>query len=214
MTTNPIGQPFDIDAAIADVRRAHRERTDPMSLKSIELGEAFARQIVVTFPNREEWPIIARVLIAGHSQTLSMFPDHVMAHIGLHGLNFARLSINAAISGAIDLLDRYEAETDEATRNTDAEPHWFTRVDEIVDGLHGTSELKSQIRTLVGRETERAYEAGARSAVKGLREAARDGVKPHPYVSGVGHFTAPEDVIECCRFGPGHAIHLATDGTR
>lgn len=27
------------------------------------------------------------------------------------------------------------------------------------------------------------------------------------YVSGVGHMTAPEDVIDCCPFGPGHPIH-------
>jgi hypothetical protein len=58
---------------------------------------------------------------------------------------------------------------------------------------------------------EAAGEAGRARRAALLAEAEARNVKPHRYVSGVGHMTAPEDVLDCCPFGPGHPIHLPAD---
>jgi hypothetical protein len=39
-----------------------------------------------------------------------------------------------------------------------------------------------------------------------LAEARAVGVRPHGYV-GLGPMDHPDDVIDCCRFGPGHPVH-------
>lgn len=51
------------------------------------------------------------------------------------------------------------------------------------------------------------FQRGQAYTLRLLAEAAERRVKPHPYISGVGHMTAPEDVDSCCPFGPGHPIH-------
>lgn len=52
-----------------------------------------------------------------------------------------------------------------------------------------------------------SFKDGQAHTLSLLAAAAKRGVKPHAYVSGVGHMTHPDDVIDCCPFGPGHPIH-------
>lgn len=40
-----------------------------------------------------------------------------------------------------------------------------------------------------------------------LATARARGIQPHPYASGVGHMVHPDDVVECCPYGPAHAVH-------
>lgn len=171
MTANPKGQPFDIDQAIADVRHHARTRTDAMSLESLRLGEEFARQLAVTIPDREEWPSVARATIASVSQILSLFDDNAILFLGPRAMNYSRVVINSAAVGAVELLDRYEAETDEATRKP--ERHWLTRADEIAETVTaGTTprELATKIAALVADEAFRAYSEGAEAGRAALLE--------------------------------------------
>ncbi len=62
-------------------------------------------------------------------------------------------------------------------------------------------------KQITQEDVSNAFHRGSANALGMLEEAANRRVKPHKYVSGVGHMTAPEDVIDCCPFGPGHAIH-------
>lgn len=111
------GDPVDIDQAIVDIRAARRN-PDPMTLYVVSMGEDYARQLAVDFPDREDWPLVARAVIVSASMNMSLVaePAKLLPMMSVSGINYVRSMLNAACVGAVELLDRYEIETEEANR--------------------------------------------------------------------------------------------------
>lgn len=115
--TTPPGEPVDVAEAVADIRRA-RQAADPMTLQVVKMGEDFARQLVVDFPDREDWPLVARAVLVSSSMNMSLAADvdKLRPMMSVAGINYLRSMLNVACVGSVELLDRYDIETDEATR--------------------------------------------------------------------------------------------------
>lgn len=109
-TTTPAGQPVDLEKAIDGIRR-HRQQSDPLSLYAVRLGEKYAKKLVVDFPDRADWPMVAHAILVSTSMnaTLVATPEAVR-FLGATSSNYVRTMLNVAALGAVELLDRLDAE--------------------------------------------------------------------------------------------------------